>query len=165
MSGILRSASPVPGGGGIGPTNPGGFGDFETGTMCSSPDGIVMGSASGRGGGGILAAFDDRTSLRGVPAGAGKTGTVAGTALTVVFFHGGGTATIAPDAHNPAAKSAAPIAKPNAKAPLVFAMVYSVRDAGVPGLTIDASSTASQFVSRIHPCDVVWPIVEGSGVP
>ena len=36
---------------------------------------------------------------------------------------------------------------------------------GVPVLTSDASRAASQFVNRTHPCDSVWPMLPGSGVP
>ena len=35
----------------------------------------------------------------------------------------------------------------------------------VPGATSAATRNASQLVSRTQPCDSVWPIREGSGVP
>jgi len=35
----------------------------------------------------------------------------------------------------------------------------------VPLCTIPASSSASQFVKRMQPCDSVLPILSGSGVP
>ena len=42
---------------------------------------------------------------------------------------------------------------------------YSVKTTRVPGLTMPASFSASQLVSRTQPCDSVRPIVDGSGVP
>ena len=34
-----------------------------------------------------------------------------------------------------------------------------------PGFTSDDNRSASQLVSRTHPCDSVRPMVDGSGVP
>ena len=44
-------------------------------------------------------------------------------------------------------------------------VTHSAKITFVPGRTIEASFSASQLVSRTQPCDVVFPIVEGSGVP
>src|SRR5438552_14685402 len=41
----------------------------------------------------------------------------------------------------------------------------SFRRTGVPACTMFASSEASQFVSRMHPCDCFFPTSEGVGAP
>ena len=44
-------------------------------------------------------------------------------------------------------------------------MAYSSKIVRVPRLTMCDRSSASQLVSRMQPCDSVWPIRPGSGVP
>src|SRR5260370_30914390 len=60
----------------------------------------------------------------------------------------------------------APSAKPQKNTPMLLAGIdYSFKMAGMPGFTMSASLAASQFVRRMHPCDCVYPMCEGSGVP
>jgi hypothetical protein len=83
-----------------------------------------------------------------------------------MFLTGGAAATNDPDRHSATASNKAPQAKPNAKAAAILArIVHSFKIAGVPAFTMPANSNASQFVSRMHPCEVVCPIMDGSGVP
>ena len=58
-------------------------------------------------------------------------------------------------------------AVPHAPPPMtaIRLMSYSCNIAGTPGFTIRESSSASQFVRRMHPCDSVCPIKCGAGVP
>ena len=76
---------------------------------------------------------------------------------------GGHSAAAPPFGVVPAAIHANPAstAAPAANASLL----HFSRTAGIPGVTTFASSLASQFVRRMQPCEVVLPIVDGSGVP
>jgi len=60
--------------------------------------------------------------------------------------------------------------KPTRRIASITAVVFtfashSPRIAGMPGVTSFASSVASQFVSRMQPCELVLPIADGTGVP
>jgi hypothetical protein len=47
----------------------------------------------------------------------------------------------------------------------LFVVGYLRKTTLVPGATIAATRAASQFVSRMHPCDSVFAMRDGSGVP
>jgi len=86
---------------------------------------------------------------------------------------GGGAPPVRPPPYSQTISStvAAPTANPArpAKGTLQLfrspAMAYSVKWTGVPALTKPATVIASQLVRRTQPCEVVLPMVLGSGVP
>ena len=109
---------------------------------------MASGPAAGEGGAGV---GPDGVGEDGASADAAASGARAGTSGHRVRV-----------AISPA--PAAPTTRPATKAAPARSR-YSWRIAGVPAATMSASSVTSQLVRRMHPCDSVLPMAEGSGVP